>query len=63
MNLPQPNTLFRWYKNVNAEPGFTEEAFSRLRDKAKASSNPFLCSLVVDEMFIRQQKTWTGRKF
>lgn len=62
-NLPHPNTLFRWYQNVDAQPGFTEEAFLRLADKAKMSSEPLLCSLVVDEMSIRQQKTWTGRKF
>lgn len=62
-NLPHPNTLFRWYQNVNAQPGFTEEAFSRLADKAKASAEPLLCGLVVDEMSIRQQKSWTGRKF
>lgn len=24
-NLPHPNTLFRWYRDVDAQPGFTEE--------------------------------------
>lgn len=62
-SLPHPSTLFRWYKNVNAEPGFTDEAFKRLSDKSKQSSEPLICSLIADEMSIRQQRIWTGDKY
>lgn len=62
-SLPHPSTLFRWYKNVKAEPGFTDEAFNRLTDKSKQSSEPLICSLIADEMSIRQQRIWTGTKY
>lgn len=62
-SLPHPSTLFRWYKNVNADPGFTDESFKRLTDKSKQSSEPLICSLIADEMSIRQQRIWTGDKY
>lgn len=62
--LPHPHTLYRWYKSIDAEPGFTSEAFTILADKVSTSpSSPLLCSLTVDEMAIRQQKIWTGTKY
>ncbi|GLV46479.1 hypothetical protein CBL_20809 [Carabus blaptoides fortunei] len=30
-NLPHPKTLYRWYKNMNGNPGFTEEAFAAIK--------------------------------
>lgn len=62
-SLPHPSTLFRWYQNVNAGPGFTDEAFKRLADKSKQSVVPLICSLIADEMSIRQQRLWTGTKY
>lgn len=61
--LPHPNTLCNWYRNVNAEPGFTAESFDRLNDKAKKLDKEIVCALVADEMSIRQQKIWTGKRY
>lgn len=32
--LPHPRTICRWYSTVNAEPGFTAEAFAALKKKS-----------------------------
>lgn len=61
--LPHTNTLHDWYKSVEAKPGFTQEALDRLSEKVKTSNKILLCSLVVDEMSIRQQKIWTGKQY
>lgn len=55
--LPHPNTLFNWYKSIDAEPGFTAESIDRLEDKVKYSQKEIICALVADEMHIRPQKT------
>uniref|UniRef100_A0A2A4JUC7 THAP-type domain-containing protein n=1 Tax=Heliothis virescens TaxID=7102 RepID=A0A2A4JUC7_HELVI len=61
--LPHTNTIYSWYKSVEAKPGFTQESFDRLSEKVKMSNKILLCSLVVDEMSIRQQKIWTGKQY
>lgn len=43
-----------WYKSVNVELGFTEEAFIAVKYCANYSNHPILCALVLDEMAIRQ---------
>lgn len=43
---------------MNAEPGFTKEAFDVLRRKVEESSHPVVCSLIFDEMAIRKSLTW-----
>lgn len=60
--LPHPRTLGKWYKNLNAEPGFTAEAFEVLKNKKSGTDKNIYCTLVVDEMAIRQQTVWNGRK-
>jgi hypothetical protein len=52
--LPHPRTLSKWYSHVNADPGFTEEALKSLSIKVKNSISPIDCSLIMDEMAIRQ---------
>ena len=52
--LPHTRTLRKWYKNINAEPGFTQEAFVALKLKANVSKHPLICALVMDEMAIRK---------
>lgn len=57
--LPHPRIICRWYSTVNAEPGFTTEAFAALKKKSQSNTNsnkPVLCSLVFDEIAIRRQK-------
>lgn len=60
--LPHPKTLSKWYSNVNAEPGFSDESFRALKDKAASSEHKIHCALIVDEMSLRQQSLWDGKK-
>lgn len=60
--LPHPRTLGKWYQNTDAAPGFTTEAFDVLKRKHVATGKRLLCTLVVDEMAVRQQTSWSGKK-
>lgn len=60
--LPHPRTISRWYSTVDAEPGFTTEAFRILKHKCEIAKNPTLCSLVFDEIAIRRQKLFHGER-
>lgn len=64
--LPHPKTIARWYQCIDGKPGFTEPAFSALKVKADAAGNtgkPLLCSLLMDEVAIRQHVEWDGKKY
>ncbi|CAB3230959.1 unnamed protein product [Arctia plantaginis] len=61
--LPHPHTLYEWYRSVDAEPGFYAETLNRLEAKAKESNKKILCALVADEMALRRQKIWTGKRY
>ena len=54
--LPHTRTISRWYQAVDGLPGFTSQAFSALHLKATASKEVIVCSLVMDEMAIRQHE-------
>lgn len=58
--LPHPKTLCKWYSSINAGPGFTTEAFDFLRSKVRASDKQLVCSLVFDEVAIRQHAEYDG---
>lgn len=60
--LPHPKTLSRWYSNISREPGFSDESFIALKAKATSSNRTIICSLIADEMSIRQQSLWDGKK-
>lgn len=60
--LPHPKTLSRWYSNISGEPGFSDESFLALKEKVKSSKRKIICSLMADEMSIRQQSLWDGKK-
>lgn len=56
--LTHPRTVKKWYECVDSAPGFTESALSALKlrtDIAAKEGTPILCSLLVDEMVIKQQ--------
>ncbi|KAL4085401.1 hypothetical protein QTP88_027260 [Uroleucon formosanum] len=55
--------LSKWYSSVNANPGFTEESLKTLSLKAKNSSNPVICALMLDEMAIRQHIDYDGTNY
>jgi len=61
--LPHSRTLSKWYRNVNAEPGFTEESLKMLTLKVNNSPHPFLLALSMDEMAIRQHLEFDGTKY
>lgn len=61
--LPHPRTLSKWYSHMHAEPGFTHEALKTLSLKVKHSAYPVYCSLMVDEMAIRQHLEYDGNKY
>ena len=65
-NLPHPDSIRKWYKTVNGEPGISQEALGCLRNMVesyKRQHKTLLCNLVMDEMSIRKHIEWTGQKF
>ncbi|KAH0816921.1 hypothetical protein GEV33_005869 [Tenebrio molitor] len=60
--LPHPGTLRKWYKVVDACPGFTKEALDCISLRT-ADSKPVLANLVFDEMVIREQLIWSEGRF
>ncbi|XP_049964309.1 uncharacterized protein LOC126484758 [Schistocerca serialis cubense] len=60
--LPHPRTLTKWYQCVGGAPGFTSEAFKVITAEAchRETKFPTLCSLVVDEIAIRQHVEFDG---
>ncbi|XP_022169295.1 uncharacterized protein LOC111033041, partial [Myzus persicae] len=61
--LPHPRTLGKWYSSIDAEPGFTNEALKSLTLKVTNSNHPIYCSLMLDEMAIRQHLEFSGSKY
>lgn len=60
-NLPAKRTLQYWYTSINGEPGFTEEAFDALRQRAeieKLNGKPLLVGMIHDEISIRKHSQW-----
>lgn len=66
-NLPHPHTIASWYRysNINGCPGFHSETFERLKkiadDVLKTTGKPLVCSLIVDEMYIKKQIRWCNQ--
>lgn len=58
--LPHPKTISKWYQVINGQPGFSKEAFITIKSKAEHST--VLCNIVVDEMSIRENIEWDGKK-
>ena len=61
--LPVRSTIARWFSNVRCEPGFTSQAFATLETLAKKSEDRLLVNLLMDEISIKKQIQWTGKKF
>lgn len=62
-NLPDKSTIRGWYANSyqNSPPGINHEILKVLGNKAsekKSKGSELICSLVVDEMSIRQHAQW-----
>nr|CAH7764019.1 unnamed protein product [Callosobruchus chinensis] len=62
-SLPHPVTISKWYRNIDGSSGWCEEALNALKIKAQDGVSKILCNLVFDEMSIRKQVEWDGKKF
>ncbi|KAH1006915.1 hypothetical protein HUJ05_007602 [Dendroctonus ponderosae] len=60
--LPHRSTIGKWFKNVNGKPGFTKGSFEILKNHVQLSTKPTYLSLIIDEMSIRKQVEWDGKK-
>jgi hypothetical protein len=64
--LPHPRTIEKWFQTVDCKPGFTADSFTALQRKvsemAKKNKN-LLCALMMDEVAIRHQVEWDGKKY
>lgn len=61
--LPHPKMLYKWYRSVNGEPGFNEEAFEFIKERVSRTDHLLFGALIMDEMAIRQQVEFDGQKF
>ena len=62
--LPAPRTISKWYSSVDGSPGYTKESLNALKLVAQnnRTGHPILCSLMMDEMSIRQHIEFTGKE-
>lgn len=60
--LPHPRVLGKWYENTSVSPGFTRQAFDILKKKYALTGKRMICVLIADEIALRHQSKWTGRK-
>lgn len=63
--LPHPATLRKWYSSVDGAPGFTAESFRAVQikvDEMKQNNKSLICSLIIDEMSIREHVQWNGKR-
>lgn len=63
--LPHINTIRKWHNAVVGDPGFTQEAFLALEERAKLSSHQTWVTLMFDEMSIKKCTgiEWNGKEF
>ena len=62
--LPHPKTLVRWYSCIEGNPGFHNETFTALQQFVDSrGGQPILCSMMMDEIAIRKQVLWDGKKY
>lgn len=64
-NLPSIRTIRCWYSSINGSPGFTNEAFDALRQRAeimKAQGKQLIIAIIFDEMYIRWHLQWDQAK-
>ncbi|KAM7286096.1 THAP domain-containing 9 [Ixodes scapularis] len=63
--LPHSSSIRSWYSSIDAEPGFTAEAFESLQLTVRENEkkgNKVICALLMDEMSIRKHVQWDGKK-
>lgn len=60
--LPHPRVIGKWCENSSGDPGFNKQALDILNKRFKSSGQRMICTLTVDELPLRHQTKWTGRK-
>lgn len=60
--LPHPRTLRQWATSVDGKPGFTEESLIKISNEVSASTGPIFGTLIFDEMAIKKEIAWDGKK-
>lgn len=53
--LPSVKTLSKWYQSIDGKPGFTKESFEALKNKSKQYQDKILCTLIFDEIKIKNK--------
>jgi len=64
LSLSHASTLRSWYHEIKVEEGFTEASFTALKSKSleyKQNGKHLYCSMIFDEMHIKQQIEWDGK--
>lgn len=61
--ISHPKTIYGWYKSINGESGFNEEALQSIKQRAELVHYPLFGVLIFDEMAIRQHVEYDGQKF
>lgn len=57
-----PKTLSNG-STINTSPGFSVEALKKIKTKAKYSKRQIICSLIMNEILIRQIIKFDGKKY
>ncbi|XP_072758714.1 uncharacterized protein [Anoplolepis gracilipes] len=61
--LLHPKSISKWFKSINENPGFMEEALYSISKRVKATDYPLFGTLIFDEMSISQHIEYDGEKF
>ncbi|KMQ87535.1 thap domain-containing protein 9-like protein [Lasius niger] len=65
--LPHPQTVRKWFRNVDFQPGVSETALNavqaKIEDLAKKTGRKMIFALMVDEMSIRRSIEWDGKNY
>lgn len=60
--LPDPSTLRKWHRVINAEAGFTKQSFDTIKRRVD-NEGRIAVNIVLDEMSIRQHVQYANNKF
>ena len=66
LGLPHLSVIRLWYKSMNGEAGFTEDALTALKAKVlavKRDNHEVVCALMLNKMSIRKHVQWDGKQF
>lgn len=59
--LPHPKTLYKWYRSVDGELGFNDEAIRYVKAYSDSLKERLFVTLIIDEVVIRQHLNLMGK--